>query len=119
MKTKLYHYKAYVTKVYDGDTITVDLDLGMKIVMHDQKIRLYGIDTPELRGSDEEKAKGIAARDFLRGVILHKEVIIETHKDRRGKFGRLLGTIWALTEMESYNMNALLIARGHAVEYKP
>ena len=48
-----YLYKAFVTDVYDGDTITVDIDLGFWTTLHKQKIRLYGINTPELKGEIE------------------------------------------------------------------
>jgi len=114
METNLYYYKAYVTGVYDGDTITCDLSLGLYMWKKDQKIRLYGINTPEIRGgTDESKAKGIEARDFLRRRILNKMVIIQTHKDKSGKYGRLLGIVWK----GSVNMNQRLIEKGHAVEY--
>ena len=52
---KLYHYVADVTAVYDGDTITVDLDLGLGVWRHDQTIRLWKIDTPELHGPDRDR----------------------------------------------------------------
>jgi endonuclease YncB( thermonuclease family) len=50
-----YIYKAKVTDVYDGDTITVDIELGFYTKLQDQKIRLYGINTPEMKGSDKIK----------------------------------------------------------------
>lgn len=46
----LYHYAAQVVSVYDGDTITVDIDLGLEVWLKGQKIRLLNIDTPEVRG---------------------------------------------------------------------
>ena len=114
METNLYHYKAYVVSVYDGDTITVNLDLGLGITRIKEKIRLYGINTPELRGGTiEEKAKGIEARDFLRNKILNRTIIIQTRKDKSGKYGRLLGIVW----QGDINLNRLMISEGHAVEY--
>lgn len=116
MKAKLYHYKAFVTKVYDGDTITVDLDLGMRVHLLKKRVRLYGIDTPELRGvSAEIKAKGIAARDWLRDKILNKEIVLRTLKDKKGKYGRLLGILY----IDGVNLNDLLVEEGHAVVYLP
>ncbi len=44
---KLNVYKAYLSRVVDGDTIHVILDLGFKI-MHEEILRLKGIDAPEL-----------------------------------------------------------------------
>ncbi len=108
----MYEYKATVTKVYDGDTITVDFDLGFGIVLKKQTIRLFGINTPEVRGS--EKADGIISRDALRQRILGKQVIIKTSKDKKGKYGRWLGEVFVADE----NINQWLISEGYAKEYK-
>jgi micrococcal nuclease len=88
-----HYYRAHVTSVYDGDTITVDIDLGFGIVMHKQKIRLFGINTPEVRGA--EKVEGKKVRDFVREIILAKDIEIQTIKsEKKGKYGRWLGTIY-------------------------
>ena len=107
----LYHYRAHVTKVYDGDTVTVDLQLGCDVVLKGQKIRLYGINTPEMRGDD--KIAGKAARDFLREKVLDKKITVKTLKDKSGKYGRLLGILF----IDDIDLNELLITEGHAVEY--
>jgi micrococcal nuclease len=104
----LYYYKANVIKVYDGDTITVDIDLGIGIWLRKQSIRLYGIDAPEVRGA--EKIEGKKSRDWLREKILGKEIILKTIKDKTGKYGRLLGEIW----FEDENINDLLVETGMA-----
>jgi micrococcal nuclease len=88
----MYTYNAHVTKVYDGDTITVDIDLGLGVWMKGQKIRLYGINAPEMRGAD--KANGKISRDWLREAIMDKDIVIVTRKDKKGKYGRWVGTIW-------------------------
>lgn len=106
--TNLYYYKANVIKVYDGDTITVDIDLGLGIWLHKQSIRLYGIDAPEVRGS--EKIEGKKSRDWLREKILGKEIVLKTIKDKTGKYGRLLGEVW----FENENINDLLVEVGMA-----
>jgi micrococcal nuclease len=55
----MYEYNVKVVRVIDGDTIDVDIDLGFNIVLKKQRIRLYGIDTPESRTRDkEEKVRG-------------------------------------------------------------
>ena len=105
--SQLYFYRARITAVYDGDSVTADIDLGLKSWLLDQKLRLSGIDTPELRGSEEEKVRGRAARDWLKAALMHIavdevefyddmniSVILETHKDKSGKYGRWLCTIW-------------------------
>ena len=107
----MYEYKATVTKVYDGDTITVDFDLGFGILIRKQKIRLYGINTPEVRGP--EKPEGIISRDALRERILGKVVTIKTFRDKKGKYGRWLGEVF----VEEQNINQWLISEGYAKEY--
>ena len=114
MEKTLYVYKAFVNKVYDGDTITVDIDLGLKTFVHDEKIRLFGINAPEMRG--KEKPKGTVSRDFLREQILNKEILIQTVEDKRGKFGRYLGVIWLKRGDRHINVNELLVRKGYAVK---
>lgn len=116
MKKQLYLYEATVTGVYDGDTITVNIDLGLTTSINGEKIRLYRINTPEVRGP--EKPEGIKARDFLRGLILDKKIVIETIKDKKGKYGRYLGEIHLQLEDGSWlNINDHLVKNGFA-EYK-
>ncbi len=109
----LYHYNARITAAYDGDTVTAEIDLGLKTVVTGEKLRLHRINAPEMRGP--EKVAGKASRDWLRDRILGKEVIIETFKDKRGKYGRYIAEIW-LPENDGYtNINDELVAQGHAV----
>ncbi|MFZ5518006.1 MAG: thermonuclease family protein [Candidatus Zhuqueibacterota bacterium] len=116
MEKQLYVYKANVTDIYDGDTITVNIDLGLSTWIHGEKIRLHRIDTPEIRG--EERPLGLAARDYLCSLIMDKEIILQTIKDRREKYGRYLGEIWALNSQgEYFNVNDKMIAEGYAKLY--
>lgn len=104
-----YTYSALVTKVYDGDTITADVRLGFGVVLEDQKIRLFGIDAPEIKG--EERANGIVSRDRLRELILNKYVTLTTLADSKGKYGRYLGIIYYNGE----NINIQLVKERLAV----
>jgi len=113
--TTLYNYVAFVKKVYDGDTITVDIDLGLSVIMKNQKIRLYGIDTPEVRGKN--KIKGFEVRDYVRGKILNQRIRIRTIKDKKGKYGRLLGKVLYSGEKSWINLNDELAGMGYAKEY--
>ncbi len=103
-----YKYNAKVIKVYDGDTITIKADLGFKVSIV-EKIRLYGINTPEVRGI--ERKDGLVSRDFLRDLILNKEIVIETIRDKKGKYGRYLGVVW----YNGVDINKLLVDKGYAV----
>jgi len=88
----LYHYRGFVDKVYDGDTITVTLDLGFHVSLKKEKIRLYRINAPEVRG-DVRKDR-LISRDWLGERILGKEVVLVTTKDKKGKYGRWLADVW-------------------------
>jgi len=113
----LYHYRSTLSRVVDGDTIDVILDLGFDISLK-ERVRLVGINTPESRTRDlEEKARGLAAKDFVCEWLLKEagnSPIIETSKDKTGKFGRILGRVF---NDEGHCLNDILIAEGHAVPY--
>jgi len=110
----MYKYSALVTKVYDGDTVTVDIDLGFGVVLSSETIRLYGINAPEVRGKSKED--GIASRDWLREAILNETVTLETikparkKKDKKGKYGRYLGVIY----FQARNINEFIVEEGMA-----
>ena len=62
----MYEYRCKIVKVIDGDTVDVDIDLGFGVWLHKERIRLYGIDTPESRTRDlEEKKYGLMAKDLV------------------------------------------------------
>jgi len=116
-----YRYKARIISVYDGDTVRADVDLGMGIWARNVKLRLKGIDSSELRSrSLTETRKAVKAREALEVKVLNKEVTIETHKDRTGKYGRYLATIWIEDDSRSErwkNVNDSMVQEGYAVPY--
>mgnify|MGYP003138586841 FL=1 len=112
-----YVYRAEVTRVVDGDTVDAIIDLGFAI-LYKERIRLMGIDTPESRTRNrKEKALGLASKARLKALVKQgrtaKSLYLQTSKDGKGKFGRILGTIWA----DGINANEQLIAEGHARPY--
>lgn len=114
---KDYTYFATVVSVYDGDTITADIDLGFGIKHEGQKLRLFGIDAPEVRG--EERPEGLKTRDWMRGHLPEgAKVVIKTHKaDKKGKYGRWLAEIIAEIPGEGWVcLNQRLVALGLARE---
>lgn len=114
--TGQFTYGAEVTDVYDGDTITANIDLGFHTWIHGEKLRLFGIDAPEMRG--DEKPEGTKSRDWLRSVILDKAILIETVKDKKGKYGRYLATLYIQTTSgQCLNLNTELV-RLKLAEYK-
>ncbi len=110
---QLFHYRAHVTAVYDGDTCTADIDLGLGVWLRGEKLRLNRINAPELRGADD--AKGKAARDYLKSLVDGKDVLLQTIKDRREKYGRYLAEIWLeQKDAPPLNVNDALVTAGHA-----
>ena len=109
----MYEYRAYVTKVYDGDTITCDIDLGFGVLLQKQKLRLFGLNTPEVRGPS--KKEGIKIRDIVRSRILKTWITIKTVRDKKGKYGRWLAVVCEDGIEET--LNDWLLKEGHAKEY--
>lgn len=109
----MYEYNAFVTKVYDADTITVNIDLGFLSHLHNVKIRLFGINAPEVRGTEKEAGK--KSRDWLRERILNKPVFIKTYRDKTGKYGRWLADVYPQND-HNKSFNQLLVEEGLAVE---
>jgi len=115
----MYEYRCKVVKIIDGDTVDVDIDLGFGVWMHKERVRLYGIDTPESRTRDlEEKKYGLAAKKFLTGMLDDPAgIILKTHKDATGKFGRILGELWRTTDYADQSINDYMIEKHHAAAY--
>ncbi len=113
----MYEYRVDIRRVVDGDTVDVDIDLGFGIWMKNERIRLYGIDTPESRTRDkEEKKYGLAAKMFLENM-LDDNIIMKTNKDAEGKFGRILGSFWRTSTFAEQSVNDYLVEKHHAVRY--
>jgi len=119
----MYEYRATVTNVYDGDTATVNIDLGFDVILTDKRLRLRGVDTPEIRNKNlEEKKRAYEARDFVRAKIaeVNNIIFIRTHKS--GKYGRYITDIWLNAEDAEEGkwettLNNMLLENNLAVEF--
>ena len=103
----MYQYKIKkITKVIDGDTVDLDIDLGFGVTIS-HRIRLKDINAPETRTLDlEEKDKGIQAKLWLEKELSKEgEWIIETTKE--DKYGRMLGTLYLVGEPVTVNERML------------
>lgn len=111
----MYTYNCTVTRVIDGDTVDVDIDLGFDVVLKKQRVRLYEIDTPESRTRNKvEKKFGLLAKEYLKTMLLSGEQIrLKSHA--KGKFGRILGELFVEDDKKSVNM--YLVDNHHAVYY--
>ena len=117
----MYEYKALINRVVDGDSVDVDIDLGFGVWLHDERVRIMGIDTPESRTRDlVEKAFGLASKARLKELIPEgsiqtlKTEVDKDGEDAKGKFGRILGDF--LSE-GGRRVTEILIEEGHAVDY--
>ena len=112
----MYEYKTKLIKVVDGDTVDVDIDLGFGVWLKKQRIRFFGIDTPQSRTRDlEEKKYGLAAKEYVKSHLpLGSIQTLVTVKDGKGKYGRILGQF----KMEDGSiLNEKMISEHHAVAY--
>lgn len=100
-------YRATVSEVHDGDTAKVMVSLGLD-VLKSEKIRIYGIDTPELITPE-----GKAVQRFLENLLKGKEIMIDTNEDRREKYGRLLCKVY----LDGEDIGQLLVKKKMAKEY--
>jgi micrococcal nuclease len=114
-----YIRRAKIVRLVDGDTVDVDIDLGMAITTR-QRLRLFGINTPEVRGP--EKESGHAATQHLADLLVefrHEgewDIVVQTYKDKKGKYGRYLADLIGVEEDGNpVNLNERMVADGHAV----
>lgn len=110
-----HQFLAQVTKVSDGDSIHLTIMPGFGIHLPEVRVRLLGIDAPELRGP--EKMQAIHSKRQLEKKILHQWVGLQTHADQSCKYGRWLGVIWLPTDGELVNINMWMIQQNLAVPY--
>jgi micrococcal nuclease len=115
----MYQYKCKIIKVLDGDTVDIDLDLGFKIILANQRVRMAGVDTPESRTTiAEEKVRGqLSKKKLAEKLPVGSWQIIETQKSDSNddKFGRILG-VFILED--GTRVNDWLIQNNYAVPYK-
>lgn len=110
---QVYRTKATVKSVYDGDTITVE-------IKHSIRVRMLDCWAAEVKGgTPEEKAKGIAARDFLRNQIpdgseIILEIPFEENLSNSLTLNRVLGRIYKNGE----NLSQVMVNNGHATATK-
>ena len=121
-------YDVKLIKVVDGERVDVDIDLGFGIWLHDERVRIMGIDTPESRTRDKvEDLFGEAAKARVKELFKSEHVKLITEEDRKGedmkgKFGRILGDFEIEYKQENNaivmkRLTQVMIEEGHAVAY--
>ena len=114
-KPSPYSYRVKsIKKVIDGDTFDCIMDLGFDVLL-EARVRMMGMDTPESRTRDlEEKKFGLLAKEYLTMKLEAEDIIVRTEVDiEKGKFGRILGWVWA----DGVNVNQQMIDENIAVAY--
>ena len=113
-----------VIRVIDGDSavlrVTKTLDFGFRVlqtISYRENFRLYGINTPEIRGvSASELKRGVDAKNELARLLGLGAIRITTYKP--DKYGRWLADIYVRTEAgDEIHVNQTLVDGGHAVPY--
>lgn len=115
-------YDVKIIKVVDGDTVDVDINLGFGVWLHDERVRIMGIDTPESRTRDKvEDLFGEAAKARLKELMHDGGKLITTEdkdgEDIKGKFGRILGDFYVEHDGMKKRVTDILVEEGHAVAY--
>jgi micrococcal nuclease len=104
--------KGRVSSVHDADTLTVRLSSGV------EKVRLIGIDSPELEDERPEyRTFGFAARDYARSRVDGATVTlaVDSKQSNRDKYGRLLRYVIL---GDGTNLNEELVRKGYAKVYE-
>ncbi len=110
----MYEYNCKIVRVIDGDSIIIDIDLGFSHFIHNESIRLYGVDTPECRTRDaEEKDCRTLGKEVCRTDASRRRNL-QARTREKGKFGRYLGVIKITGNL---TINTALVTEHLAVPY--
>ena len=102
-----------VVSVYDGDTFKIDLPSMHPLFGDDLSIRLFGFDTPEIRGTtDEVKALAMQAQELTEKALKGASKI-ELKNPQRGKYFRVVAEVW----IDGESLGEKLKSEGLAKEY--
>lgn len=116
----MYEYKAQVLRIIDGDTLVVNIDLGFDVWIHNEVIRLNGIDAPEVRTTDPvEKFFGVLAKNRVKEYLDNDgaggTVTLMSKTFKKEKYGRVTADLKVQGQIRS--LCATLISEGYAVPY--
>ncbi|ACI21182.1 MULTISPECIES: thermonuclease family protein [Thermodesulfovibrio] len=101
-----------VTEVNDGDTLTIVTNSVLGIFVRTEKVRLIGIDAPELA----QEPWGRKAKNYLKKLVKESDmrVKIELDVQHRDKYGRILAYLW---DKNGNMINYMMIRNGYAMVY--
>ena len=109
----MWEYKGKVVRVVDGDTFDIVVDLGFNIY-HQIRVRLRGVDTPEVYGADAS-VEGRASSELVKRLIEGKDVIITTYKSIATSYNRYEADVQYIDTMgATIQLGEELVKRGYA-----
>ena len=116
----MYEYKVQVLQIIDGDTLVVNIDLGFDVWIHNEVIRLNGIDAPEVRTPDPvEKFFGTLAKNRVKEYLDNDgaagAVTLVSKTFNKEKYGRVTADLRVQGQFRS--LCATLLGEGYAVPY--
>lgn len=116
----MYEYKCIVTRVVDGDTLHLSVDLGCDVTIA-MVVRLAHVNAPEMRTPEGPKARDFVL-DWLareetseKTLMFTRPITVRTIKDRKEKYGRYLAVLVAA---DGTTLNQALLDAGRAVPYE-
>ena len=104
-----------VTRVVDGDTIHCDIDLGFGVYLKNQVFRFYGLNAPETKGATRQA--GLDSKKFIENLLVNKNIIVVSIKDKKEKYGRYLAKIYVQESNGYVDVNNLLLEKKLAVKF--
>ncbi|MGP0689753.1 thermonuclease family protein [Priestia aryabhattai] len=118
VKDYLYHYKAIMSRVIDGDTIVFkEIDMGLDVWVKNKHARLLGINAPELHAKDlETRFKANEAKEYLENRLTEDTIVIIKIREYNplDSFGRILADVYLEDEL----LNDTMLAEGFAVVFE-
>ncbi len=103
-------YEAEILRIIDGDTYDVLVNLGWGVLMR-HRVRLRGIDTPEMNTQEGKDAKA-----FAEEILLDQRIYLTNVAKRTDKYGRTVAKIWLVDE--GRDITEYLLTEGYGVPYR-
>ena len=115
-----YTYDARLVRVIDADTVVLDIDVGFSFEAKRMRLRLFGINAPEMNTVAGREATTFVSYWF----VTHPRLVVRTIKDKTGaakadSFGRYLAEVYAAGPEDTASLSEILMEAGHAVRYVP
>lgn len=101
-----------VIRVIDGDTVLAQVECPCCHIVSTQRVRLLGIDAPELDGADRGAA--IAAQQYLAGLIVGNTVTVMIARAHPDLYGRMIGDLL----INGVSASQLMLQAGMACKYE-